>query len=66
MRKHQPYEEWIKMRQKMDAAVIGKKTETNAFADFLRRVMPNGKGSKVSPPPLLPPPKRKDAGHRRT
>ena len=34
IRKHHPYEEWIQMRQKIDEADIGKKKETNAFADF--------------------------------
>jgi len=38
------------MRQKLDKADIRKKTETNAFADFLRRVVP-GPASKDSPPP---------------
>jgi len=36
IRKHHPYEEWIKMRQKMNKADITKKTETNAFADFFK------------------------------
>jgi len=36
IRKHHLCEEWVKMRQKMDEADIRKKTETNAFADFLR------------------------------
>jgi len=31
IRKYHPYEQWLKMRQKMD---LRKKTETNAFADF--------------------------------
>jgi len=38
------------VRQKMDEADLRKKTETNAFADFLSRVLPTGQASKVSPP----------------
>ena len=45
-----PYEEWLKMRQKIDEAEIMKK-ETNAFADFLRRVMRTGQTSKDSTDP---------------
>ena len=52
-RKHHPYEEWVKMPQKMDEADIRKRVGTNAFADFLRRVMPisSEQASKASPPP---------------
>ena len=42
------------MRQKMDEADLRKKSETNAFADFLSRVMPTGQASKVLPPPPTP------------
>jgi len=56
IRKHHPYEQWLKVRQKMDEADLRKKTETNAFADFLSRVMPTGQASKVSSPPPPPPP----------
>jgi len=55
IRKHHPYEEWLKMRHMMDEADLRKKTETNAFADFLSPMMPTGQASKVSPPP--PPPR---------
>ena len=43
------------MHQKMSEADIRKKTGTNAFADFLRRVMPTSSepASKTSPPPPL-------------
>ena len=34
IRKHHPYEQWLKVRQKMDEADLRKKTETNVFADF--------------------------------
>ena len=34
IRKHHTYEQWLKVRQKMDEADLRKKTETNAFADF--------------------------------
>jgi len=34
--KYHPYEEWLKVRQKMDEADLRKKTETNAFADFFK------------------------------
>jgi len=49
------------MRQKMGEA-DRKKTETNAFADFLRRVMPTSSepASKASPPP--PPPQKTRRG----
>jgi len=50
IRKHNPYEAWLKMRHKMEEADVRKKTETNAFADYLSRA------SKVSPPPTSPPP----------
>jgi len=39
----------------MDEGDIRKKIETNAFADFLSRVIPTGQASNISPPPLLPP-----------
>ena len=55
IRKHHPYEEWLKMRHKMDEADLRKKTETNAFVEFLCRVMPTGQASNVSPPPPPPP-----------
>jgi len=41
----------------MDEADLRKKMDTNAFADFLSRVMPTGQASKFpppSPPPLTP------------
>ena len=57
IRKHHPYEEWHKMREKMDKADLRKKTETNVFADFLSKVMPTGQASKGSPPPPPPPQK---------
>ena len=57
IRKHHTYEEWLKMRHKMDEDDLRKKTERNAFADFLSPVMPTGQASKISlPPPPLPPP----------
>ena len=56
IRKHHPYEQWLKVRQEMEVAGLRKKTETNAFADFLSRVMPPVYASKVSPPPPPPPP----------
>ena len=56
IRKHHPYEQWLKMRRKMDEAELRKKTETNVFADFLSRVMPAGQTSKDSPPPIPTPP----------
>ena len=34
LRKHHPYEEWLKVRQKMDEAELRKKIETNAFVDL--------------------------------
>jgi len=49
IRKHHPYEEWLKMHHKMDEADLRKKTETNAFADILSLVMTTGQASKVSP-----------------
>jgi len=36
IRKHHSYEEWLKMRHKMNEADLRKKTETNAFADFFK------------------------------
>jgi len=50
IRKHHPYEQWLKVRRKMDEADLRKTTETNVIADFLSRVMPTGQASKVSPP----------------
>ena len=44
------------MRQKMDDTDLGKKTQTNAFGDFLSREITTGQASKFSPPPPLPPP----------
>jgi len=34
IRKHHPYEQWLKLRQKIDKADLRKKTETNVFVDF--------------------------------
>ena len=34
IRKHHPYEGWLKMRKKIDEADLRKKTETNVFAEF--------------------------------
>jgi len=39
-KKHHPYEEWVKMRQKIHEADIKRKTQTKAISDFLRRLMP--------------------------
>ena len=39
IRKHHPYEEWLKLRKKMDEADPRKKTETNVFTEFLSRVI---------------------------
>ena len=36
IRKHHPYEQWLKVRQEMEVAGLRKKTETNAFADFFK------------------------------
>jgi len=44
------------MRHRMDEAELRKKTQTNAFPDFLSRVMPTGQASKVSPPQPTPTP----------
>ena len=63
IRKHHPYEKWLKMRKKMDEADLRKKTETNVFAEFLSKVMPTGQASNVAPPP--PTPQKCAAGHRR-
>ena len=54
IRKQRPYEKWLKLRHKMYEADLRKKTETNAFADFLSRVMPAVQARKFSTP--LPPP----------
>jgi len=51
------------MCKMMDEADIRKKKETNAFADFLRRVMPTGQARNDLP---SPPVKRCTVGHRRT
>jgi len=51
IRKHHPYEEWLKMLKKMDEADLRKKIETNLFAEFLSKVMHTGQASNVSPPP---------------
>jgi len=53
IRKLHPYEEWVKMRQKIEKADFRKETETNAFVDFLRQVVPTSSqpASKSSPPP---------------
>jgi len=56
LRKHHPYEQWLKVRRKMDETDLRKETETNVFVDFLSRVMPAGQVSKVSNPPPPPPP----------
>jgi len=52
IRKHHPYEEWLKLRKKMDKADLRKKTETNVFAEFVSKVMP--KGQAANPPPSSP------------
>jgi len=39
----------------MEEADLRKKTDTNAFREFLSRVMPTGRASKGSPPPQPPP-----------
>ena len=62
IRKHHPYEQWLKVRRKMDEADLRKKTETNVIADFLSRVMPTGQVSKVTPPPPPPPPHKMRRG----
>jgi len=49
IRKHHPYEEWLKLCKKMDEADLRKKAETNVFAEFLSKVMPTGQA--VPPPP---------------
>ena len=51
IRKHHPYEYWLKMRKKMDEVDMGKKNETNVFAELLSKVMPTGPASNVAPPP---------------
>ena len=56
IRKHHPYEQWLKVRQNMDEADLRKKTETNVFADFLSRVISARQASIASPPPAPPPP----------
>jgi len=47
IRKHHPYEEWLKLRKKMDEADLRKKTETNVFAEFLCKVMPEGQAAPL-------------------
>jgi len=54
IRKHHPYEQWLKVRRKMDDADIRKKIETNVIADFLSLIMPTGQVSQVSPPSTPP------------
>ena len=68
IRKLHLYEQWLKVRRKMDEADLRKKTETNVIADYLSRVMPTGQASKVSPLHLLHRLrlKRCVAGRRRT
>ena len=56
IRKHHPYEERLNLRKKTDETDLRKKTETNAFADFLSRVTPNRQVSRVPPPPPPTPP----------
>jgi len=65
--KHYSYEEWVKMRKKMNEADFRKKTDTNAFEDFLRRLMPTS-SEPVNKAPLLLflHLKRRAAGHTRT
>jgi hypothetical protein len=41
--KYHPSEEWVKMREKIRDADIGRKTQTKAISDFLRRVTTDGK-----------------------
>ena len=62
IRKHHPYEEWLKVRQKLDEADLREKTVTNAFADFLSRVMLTGQASKICPPPPPPSPQKMRRG----
>jgi len=44
---HHPYEEWLKLRKKMDEADLRIKTETNMFAEFLSKVMPNMQAPQI-------------------
>ena len=53
IRNHHPYEQWLKVRRKIDEADLRKKTETNVVGDILSRVMPTGQASKVTPPPPI-------------
>jgi len=55
IRIHHPYDECLKVRQKMDVKHLRKKLDTNAFLDFLSRVIPTGQASKISPPRPPPP-----------
>jgi len=57
IRKHHPYEEWLKLRKKMDEADLRKKAETNVFAEILCKVMPIGQA-----PPLPPTPQKMRRG----
>jgi len=50
IRKIHPYEEWLKMRKRIDEADLRKKTETNVFAEILSKVMSKGQASKDAPP----------------
>jgi len=36
IRKHHLYEQWLKVRRKLDEADLRKKTETNVIADFFK------------------------------
>jgi len=63
-RKLHSYETWLKIRHKMDEADLRTKTETNAIADFLSRVMPTWQASKFSHPPPPPPPTLQKMRHR--
>ena len=51
IRKHYPYEEWLKMRKKMDEADLRKKSERNLCAEFLSKVMPTGQAVPSPPQP---------------
>jgi len=62
IRKHHPYEEWLKIRKKMYEVDLRKKTETNVFAEFLSKVMPTGQAVLLLLRLRL---KRCAAGHKR-
>ena len=49
--KPNPYEKWVKMRNKIREADIRRKTRTKAMSDFLRRVMPDTTTGSCLPPP---------------